>query len=111
HEIDRTVTSMAGRLLRAWLLRLLVSLDRIRDRLDAVEEFAFRSTDRGKFREVLKAVQDLERLIARTALGSAGPRDLVALKQSVAAVPRARITLEAFEAALICALGSQLDDL
>ena len=82
---------MAGRLLRAWLLRPLVSLDRIRDRLDAVEEFAFRSTDRGKFREVLKSVQDLERLVARAALGNAGPRDLVGLKQSIAVVPRVRL--------------------
>jgi DNA mismatch repair protein MutS len=80
-----------GRLLRAWLLRPLVSLDRIRDRLDAVEEFAFRSTDRGKFREVLKSVQDLERLVARAALGNAGPRDLVGLKQSIAVVPRVRL--------------------
>ena len=111
HEIDRTVTPMAGRLLRSWLLRPLVSLDRIRDRLDAVEEFAFRSTDRGKFRDVLKAVHDLERLIARTALGSAGPRDLVALKQSIAAVPRARMTLEACEAPLTRALLGSLDDL
>jgi DNA mismatch repair protein MutS len=38
NEIDRTVTAMAGRLLRAWLLRPLVSLDRIRDRLDAVDQ-------------------------------------------------------------------------
>ena len=71
-EIDRTVTSMAGRLLRPWLLRPLSALDRIRDRLDAVEEFAFRSTDRGKFRDALKVVQDLERLVARTALGTPG---------------------------------------
>jgi DNA mismatch repair protein MutS len=111
HELDRTVTAMAGRLLRSWLLRPLVSLDRIRDRLDAVEEFAFRSTDRGKFRDVLKAVQDLERLIARTALGSAGPRDLVGLKQSIAAVPRARMTLQACEAPLLRTLSSELDDL
>jgi DNA mismatch repair protein MutS len=111
HEIDRTVTAMAGRLLRAWLLRPLVSLERIRDRLDAVEEFAFRSTDRGKFREVLKSVQDLERLVARAALGSAGPRDLVGLKQSIAVVPRGRLVLEACEAPLTRALLSALDDL
>ncbi len=45
---------MGGRALRAWLLRPLVSLDRIHDRLDAVEELAFRSTERGKLRELLK---------------------------------------------------------
>jgi DNA mismatch repair protein MutS len=43
-EIDRTLTAMGGRLLRAWLLRPLTALERIQDRLDAVEEFAFRST-------------------------------------------------------------------
>ena len=79
-EIDRTVTAMGGRLLRQWLLRPLLSLERVRDRLDAVEDFAFKTTERGRFRDTLKSVQDLERLVARTALGSAGPRDLVALE-------------------------------
>ncbi len=111
HEIDRTVTPMASRLLRTWLLRPLVSLDRIRDRLDSVEEFAFRSTDRGKFREALKSVQDLERLVARAALGNAGPRDLVGLKQSIAAVPKVRLILERCEAPLTKSLISSLDDL
>ena len=111
HEIDRTVTPMAGRLLRSWLLRPLVSLDRIRDRLDAVEEFAFRSTDRGKVRDVLKSVQDLERLVARAALGNASPRDLVGLKQSIAAVPKVRLLLDACEAPLTRSLLSSLDDL
>jgi DNA mismatch repair protein MutS len=110
-EIDRTVTAMAGRLLRSWLLRPLVALDRIRDRLDAVEEFAFRSTDRGKYRELLKQVQDLERLVARVALGTAGPRDLAGLKQSIAVVPRVRLVLEACEAPLTRSLISALDDL
>ncbi len=50
-ELDRTVTSMGSRLLRSWLLRPLVALEPIRDRLDAVEELAFRTTERGKFRD------------------------------------------------------------
>ena len=111
HEIDRTVTSMAGRLLRGWLLRPLCSLERIRDRLDAVEELAFRSTDRGKFRETLKAVHDLERLVARAALGTAGPRDLVSLRQSLAAVPRVTLVLAELQAPLLRSLVAELDDL
>ncbi len=111
HEIDRTVTAMAGRLLRAWVLRPLCSLERIRDRLDAVEELAFRSTDRGKFRETLKSVHDLERLVARAALGTAGPRDLVALRQSLAAVPRIRTVLGDLQAPLLRSLIAELDDL
>ena len=47
HEIDRTATAMGGRLLRAWLLRPLLALEPIRDRLDAVEELAFRTPERG----------------------------------------------------------------
>jgi DNA mismatch repair protein MutS len=109
-EIDRTVTSMAGRMLRAWLLRPLASLERIRDRLDAVEELAFESTARGQFRDTLKTVQDLERLVARAALGTAGPRDLVSLRQSLAAVPRVRVLLGAVRAPLLQSLLSELDE-
>jgi DNA mismatch repair protein MutS len=111
HEIDRTVTSMAGRLLRAWLLRPLSTLERIRDRLDAVEELLFRTTERGKFREALTSVQDLERLVARAALRTAGPRDLVSLRTSLAAVPRVRLILEAVQAPLLRSLAAELDDL
>src|SRR5919198_4850745 len=111
HEIDRTITPMGGRLLRAWLLRPLVAIERIQDRLDAVEDFAFRGTARVKLRETLKSVHDIERLVARAALGTAGPRDLVSLRQSIAAVPRARMVLEDFQSPLVKSLAAELDDL
>src|SRR3954468_22761187 len=110
-EIDRTNTAMGGRLIRSWILRPLLALERIQDRLDAVEEFAFRSTERAKVRETLKSVHDLERLVARAALGIAGPRDLVALRQSLAVVPRIRMLLDPFEAPLNRSLAAELDDL
>jgi DNA mismatch repair protein MutS len=110
-EIDRTITAMGGRLLRAWLLRPLCALERIRDRLDAVEELAFRSTERGKFRETMKAVHDLERLVARAALATTGPRELVSLRLSLAAVPRVRQILRDLQAPLLLSLCAELDDL
>jgi DNA mismatch repair protein MutS len=110
HEIDRTATSMGGRLLRGWLLRPLLALERIQDRLDAVEELAFRSTERAKVRDTLKAIHDIERLVARASLGTAGPRDLVALRQSLAAVPRLRLLLEPLQAPLVRSLVAELDD-
>ncbi len=110
-EIDRTVTSMGGRMLRSWLVRPLVALEAIRDRLDAVEDFAFHAIERGKFRDTLRMVQDLERLVARAALGTAGPRDLVSLRTSLAAVPRMRQILDALQAPLVTTLVAQLDDL
>jgi DNA mismatch repair protein MutS len=109
-ELDRTVTSIGSRVLRSWLLRPLVSLEPIRDRLDAVEELAFRTTERGKFRDAIKAVQDLERLVARAALGTAGPRDLVGLKHSLAVVPRVRTLLSELQAPLVQSLVAALDD-
>ena len=110
-QLDATVTSVGSRLLRAWLLRPLVAIEPIRDRLDAVEELAFRATDRGKFRDAIKAVQDLERLVARAALGTAGPRDLVGLKVSLAVIPRVRTLLSELQAPLVRSLVAELDDL
>jgi DNA mismatch repair protein MutS len=111
HEIDRTITSMGGRLLRSWLLRPLIALERIQDRLDAVEELAFRSTERAKLRETLKTIHDIERLVARASLGIAGPRDLVALRHSIAAVPRVRMLLAELQAPLVRSVVAELDDL
>jgi len=111
HEMDRTISPMGGRMLRAWLLRPLVALERIQDRLDAVEDFAFRSTARTKLRDTFKSIHDVERLVARAALGTAGPRDLVSLRQSIAAVPRVRMVLEEFQAPLVRSLVAELDDL
>jgi DNA mismatch repair protein MutS len=110
-ELDRTMTSIGSRTLRAWLLRPLLSIEAIRDRLDAVEELAFRTTDRGKLRDTIKAVQDLERLVARTALGTAGPRDLVGLKVSISVIPRVRTLASELQAPLVRSLIAELDDL
>jgi len=109
--LDHGSTPPGSRLIRSWLTRPLVSLDAIRDRLDAVEELAFRTQERGKLREGLKSVQDLERLVARAALGTAGPRDLVALRMSLAAIPRLRTVLGPLEAPLTRSLVASLDDL
>lgn len=111
HEIDRTITPMGARMLRGWLLRPLIALEAIRDRLDAVEELAFRTTDRGKVRETLKTVHDLERLTSRVALSTASPRDLVGLRQSVAALPRVRALLKDCLAPLVNSLVGELDEL
>jgi DNA mismatch repair protein MutS len=110
-EIDRTITAMGSRLLRAWLLRPLITIESIRDRLDGVEELAFRTTDRGKLRETLKSVQDLERLTSRVALSTAGPRDLVGLRQSLTTVPRVCALLTDCQAPLIRSLVGALDEL
>ena len=109
--IDRTVTSMGGRRLRQWLVRPLVTLARIQDRLDAVEDLAFRTADRGRLRDILKDVHDLERLIARVSLGTAGPRDIAAMAQSLALLPRVIGAAQESQAPLMKSLVAEIDEL
>ena len=109
HELDRTVTAMGGRMLRAWIVRPLVALARIQDRLDAVEDFAFRSTERAKLREALKGMHDIERLIARVSLGTAGPRDFVSLHQSLALIPRLLTIVGDLQAPLVRSFAAEID--
>src|SRR6185295_11709650 len=78
------------------------------DRLDAVEELAFRTLEREALREALQQVQDVERLLGRATLGSAGPRELLALARSIHAAPRAQTALQELLAPL---LRRQLKDL
>lgn len=80
--IDETVTGMGSRLLRQWAARPSLKRGEIQTRLGAVTEL----TDtilRDKLRFLMKAVGDLERLIGRLNLGTATPRDLIALRRAV----------------------------
>ncbi len=107
--LDHTRTPMGARLLRDRILRPLVELERIQDRLDAVEELAFRAIDRGRLRETLAGVQDLDRILGRVTLGTAGPRDLVALASSLRALPGAAEALAECLAPLVRRLVKDLD--
>jgi len=85
--LDLTQTALGARLMREWLLRPLVEKERIQDRLDAVEELAFKTRESDTAREALTGVQDLDRLMGRITLGTASPRDLSALARSLRALP------------------------
>ena len=85
--LDETVTGMGSRLLKHWLQRPSVKRSEIQTRLAAVTELSD-TILREKLRFLLKDVSDLERLIGRLNLGTATPRDLVALKRSIAPAPQ-----------------------
>jgi DNA mismatch repair protein MutS len=83
--LDRCVTPMGGRRLRAWLLRPLMDLEAIRARQDAVAFLFNNAMLRERVRGVARGVHDVERLVSRTAAGLASPRELVALAASIEA--------------------------
>lgn len=85
--MDVTVTGMGARLLRSWILRPLIDRDAIEGRLAAVAHLLQQTVVRGEIRKELKGILDLERLTSRIALGLAAPRELVALRKSLAQLP------------------------
>ncbi len=85
--LDATVTGMGARLLRAWMLRPLIDRDAIEARLESVAHFVQQTVVRGEIRKELRGIQDLERLTSRITLGLASPRELVALRKSLAQLP------------------------
>jgi DNA mismatch repair protein MutS len=85
--LDETLTPMGGRLLRSRLAQPLLSPQELEGRLDEAQAFYEETILRGKVRETLKGVPDLERLTNRALGGTATPRDLVGIKQALQAVP------------------------
>jgi DNA mismatch repair protein MutS len=85
--LDATVTGMGARLLRSWLLRPLINQEAIEARLGAVTHLVQQTVVRGEIRKELRGVLDLERLTSRITLGLATPRELVALRRSLAQLP------------------------
>jgi DNA mismatch repair protein MutS len=85
--LDSTVTGMGARMLRAWMLRPLIDLDAIEARLGAVAHLLQQTVVRGEIRKELRGIQDLERLTSRITLGLATPRELLALRKSLAQLP------------------------
>ncbi|WP_291947710.1 DNA mismatch repair protein MutS [Marinobacter sp.] len=91
--MDRTATSMGGRELRRWLNRPLRDVDLVQQRQHAVsallEGFHYEPVH-----SLLKAVGDIERVLARVALRSARPRDLARLRDAFLALPELQETLK-----------------
>jgi DNA mismatch repair protein MutS len=85
--LDETMTPMGARLLRRWIEQPLLDAVTIKARHEAVGRFVGASLLRGDLRDGLKRLADLERLVSRCAAGLATPRDLGALRSSLAALP------------------------
>jgi len=85
--LDESVTPMGKRRLAMWVDQPLLDRAEIEARLSAVGRFINQPMSRGDAREILRRVSDLERLVARASTGHAGPRDLVALRHSLEALP------------------------
>ena len=85
--LDQSLTGMGGRLLRNRLLRPSMNREEIEQRLDALGELLQQTILRAELRKQLGGILDVERLLAKVTLGSAGPRDVLALGRSLEKIP------------------------
>lgn len=88
--LDLCQTAMGSRLLKQWLNRPLLNPEAINHRQEAVAAFLDHYFSRLESQELLKGVYDLERLVARVAMGQANPRQLLQLKMTLERIPALR---------------------
>ncbi len=91
--LDATVTPMGKRLIRQWVSKPLLDVNRISRRQDGVEFFFENGLLRAEVRAMLKPLVDLERLTNRVAGGNALPRDLAAMRATLQRLPALRAAL------------------
>jgi DNA mismatch repair protein MutS len=98
HTLDACATPMGKRLLRATLLRPAAELGEIEERLDAVGEAVGDLRGREGVRRAMNGLLDMERLLGRVALDSAGPREVMALAGTLGCLPGLREAVGKFKA-------------
>jgi DNA mismatch repair protein MutS len=106
---DRTATAMGGRLLRRWLHRPLRDRGVLRARYHAVATL-IDQVQHAQIAENLRAVGDLERILARIALRSARPRDLAQLRAALAALPALLRLVTTAQSPLLQQLTADISD-
>ena len=107
--LDKTDTSMGGRLLRRWLSDPLIDVPAINRRLEAVKELKERPMLRDDLSAALKNVYDIERLAGKISYGTANARDLVTLKNSVHQLPEIKNILKETKSEMLQGLYNSLD--
>ncbi len=109
--LDKTRTAMGARTLRSYLEQPLIQKEDIEDRLDAVEQLCADPVARDEIREYLNPIYDLERLLGKISYMTAGPRDLIAFRNSLAMLPAVRIVLGGFSCRLLRGILEDIDPL
>ena len=111
HTLDACQTPMGKRMLRATILRPLVDAEALASRYEAVAEAHSDLVKREEIRRAFSGLLDLERLLARLSLDSAGARDVRALASSLSRLPGLKKALDTMRAARWQELTERLDTL
>ena len=107
--MDRCATAMGSRLLRRWINRPLRDRTRVEARHAAIDCLLERQAADG-LAGILSGVGDVERILARVALGSARPRDLALLRDSLALLPELQQALAPLDDPLLRELAEGIGE-
>ena len=107
--MDRTLTPMGGRLLKRWIAMPIRDIERINRRLDVVQRFVEDSDLAEAVGEQVSLIGDLERIASRIAAARVTPRELVQLKNSLAAIELLKAILESTDDGNLHRLAAEID--
>ena len=109
--LDKTKTSMGGRLIKKWIEQPLIDIDIIRKRHESVDELRDKFMVRSELRELLTGVYDIERLTTKAVLGSMNAKDAVSLKYSLGKIPAIKELLKDSSTPLLREIYDGMDEI
>ncbi|MFI5360147.1 MAG: DNA mismatch repair protein MutS, partial [Halanaerobiales bacterium] len=109
--LDKTLTSMGGRMLKKWINQPLINKRMIEERLDAIEELKENFILLQAIRSNIDGIYDLERILSRITYGSANARDLTALSYSLDKLPTLRKNLSLLSTDFFAKINKDFDTL
>ena len=109
--IDNTISPMGARLLRRWLVFPLREQNRINERLDVVDYFFRQPDSRDVIEDELHRIGDMERLVAKVAVGRITPREVVQMKHALTAIKPIKVICTQSDTAVLKRVGETLDPL
>lgn len=107
--LDRTNTSMGARLLKQWAERPLINADAINKRLYSVKELSENMMLRDELGEVLAKTYDISRIISRLSLGSATPKDMASLRETLIELPSLEYALKGTKSPILSEMSKNFD--
>ncbi|WP_353095231.1 DNA mismatch repair protein MutS [Tissierella praeacuta] len=109
--LDKTSTSMGGRLLKKWLEQPLINILDIERRNSVVEYFLNNILIMDESKSLLKQIYDIERLTSKISNGNCNARDLISLKSSISVLPDLKVVLQSSDNSELNNMSINLDTL
>ncbi len=107
--LDNTTSPMGARMLKRWTVMPLLDIQKINERLNAVEYFVSHPLESEELRKLIRTIGDLERLISKVSLERANPREMVQLKRALHSIPYLKLLLSGSNNTSLKTVSDQLN--